>query len=73
MTAIVALCRVATMKNAIHLAKLFVRDTGGATAIEYGLIAGFMGLMLIPVMATFTSSSSGLFAKTLTFFDTIQQ
>ena len=48
MTAIVTLCRVATMKNAKYLAKLFVRDTSGATAIEYGLIAAAMGLMLIP-------------------------
>ncbi|HEX7109123.1 MAG TPA: Flp family type IVb pilin, partial [Aestuariivirga sp.] len=29
--------------------KVFVRDTNGATAIEYGLIAGSMGLMVIPV------------------------
>ena len=42
MTAIVALCRVATMKNAKYLAKLFVRDSSGATAIEYGLIAAAM-------------------------------
>jgi len=73
MTAIVALCRVATMKNAKYLAKLFVRDTSGATAIEYGLIAGAMGLMLIPVLTAFTSSASGLFATTLGFFDKIQQ
>jgi Flp pilus assembly pilin Flp len=57
------------MKNAKYLAKLFVRDTSGATAIEYGLIAGAMGLMLIPVLTVFTSSASGLFATTLTFFD----
>ena len=56
MTAIVALCRVATMKNAKHLAKLFVRDTSGATAIEYGLIAAAMGLMLIPVMFTLSTT-----------------
>jgi Flp pilus assembly pilin Flp len=56
MTAIVALCRVATMKNAKYLAKLFVRDTSGATAIEYGLIAAAMGLMLIPVMFSLSST-----------------
>ena len=44
------------MKNAKYLAKLFVRDTSGATAIEYGLIAGAMGLMLIPVLATLAST-----------------
>ena len=56
MTAIVALCKVATMKNAKYLAKLFVRDTGGATAIEYGLIAAAMGLMLIPMMFTLSTT-----------------
>jgi Flp pilus assembly pilin Flp len=61
------------MKNAKFLAKLFVRDTSGATAIEYGIIAGVMGLMLIPVLTAFTSASSGLFSTTLTFFDTIQE
>ena len=44
------------MKNAKYLAKLFLRDTGGATAIEYGLIAAAMGLMLIPVLATLAST-----------------
>ena len=56
MTAIVALCKVATMKNAKYLAKLFVSDTSGATAIEYGLIAAAMGLMLIPVMFSLSST-----------------
>ena len=56
MTAIVSLCRVATMKNAKYLAKLFVRDTSGATAIEYGLIAAAMGLMLIPVMLSISTT-----------------
>jgi pilus assembly protein Flp/PilA len=37
------------MKNIKSLVKVFVRDTSGATAIEYGLIAGAMGLMIIPV------------------------
>ena len=44
------------MKNAKHLAKLFVRDVSGATAIEYGLIAAAMGLMLIPVMFSLSST-----------------
>jgi pilus assembly protein Flp/PilA len=61
------------MKNAKYLAKIFVRDASGATAIEYGIIAAAMGLMLIPVLTSFTSSASGLFSDTLGFFDTIQQ
>jgi len=44
------------MKNAKYLAKLFFRDTSGATAIEYGLIAAAMGLMLIPVLFTLSST-----------------
>jgi Flp pilus assembly pilin Flp len=56
MTAIVVLSRIAAMKYAKHLAKLFVRDTSGATAIEYGLIAAAMGLMLIPVMFSLSST-----------------
>ena len=71
MTAIVALCRVATMKNAKYLAKLFVRDTSGATAIEYGLIAAAMGLMLIPVMFSLsTTVKTSLFDVMLGLFPT---
>ncbi len=44
------------MKNAKYLAKLFLRDTGGATAIEYGIIAALMALMLLPVMASLAST-----------------
>lgn len=44
------------MKNAKCRAKLFFLDTSGATAIEYGLIAAAMGLMLIPVLATLAST-----------------
>ena len=56
MTVIAVLCRVAIMKTAKSLAKLFVRDTSGATAIEYGLIAAAMGLMLIPVMLSISTT-----------------
>ncbi len=46
----------------------FVKDESGATAIEYGLIAAAIGLMLIAVLpslksalsTTFTSVTSGL-------------
>ena len=71
MTAIVALCKVAIMKNAKYLAKLFVRDTSGATAIEYGLIAAAMGLMLIPVMFSLsTTVKTSLFDVMLGLFPT---
>lgn len=71
MTAIVDLSRVATMKYAKNLAKLFVRDTSGATAIEYGLIAAAMGLMLIPVMFSLsTTVKESLFDVMLGLFPT---
>ncbi len=71
MTPTVALCRVAIMKNAKYLAKLFVRDTSGATAIEYGLIAAAMGLMLIPVMFSLsTTVKESLFDVMLGLFPT---
>ena len=46
----------------------FVKDESGATAIEYGLIAAAIGLMLIAVLpslksalsTTFTNVTSGL-------------
>jgi pilus assembly protein Flp/PilA len=46
----------------------FVKDESGATAIEYGLIAAAIGLMLIAVLpslksqlsTTFTSVTNGL-------------
>lgn len=59
------------MKNAKYLAKLFVRDTSGATAIEYGLIAAAMGLMLIPVVFTLsTQVKESLFDVMLGLFPT---
>lgn len=44
------------MKTLRHLAKLYLHDTNGATAIEYGLIAAAMGLMLIPVMSSLATT-----------------
>lgn len=39
----------------------FVKDESGVTAIEYGLIAAAIGLMLVVVMPTLASSLSGVF------------
>jgi Flp pilus assembly pilin Flp len=44
------------MKKLSCLAKLYFYDTSGATAIEYGLIAAAMGLMLIPVMSALATT-----------------
>lgn len=37
----------------------FVRDEEGATAIEYGIIAGLMATILIAVFGTSTSTGVG--------------
>jgi pilus assembly protein Flp/PilA len=39
----------------------FLQDDNGATAIEYGLIAGMIALSLIVAMTAFGNSLSGLF------------
>ena len=44
------------MKKIKHVLKLYLNDNSGATAIEYGLIAGAMGLMLIPVLSVLAST-----------------
>lgn len=41
----------------------FMNDESGATAIEYGLIAAAMGLMLVVVMPIIATSVSGVFGK----------
>ena len=57
------------MKKIKCIAKLYLDDTSGATAIEYGLIAAAMGLMLIPVMVTLTSTvQSTMFDRVAGFF-----
>ena len=43
--------------------KKFINDESGATAIEYGLIAAAMGLMLVAVMPILATAVSGVFGK----------
>jgi pilus assembly protein Flp/PilA len=43
--------------------KKFINDESGATAIEYGLIAAAMGLMLVIVMPIIADSVSEVFGK----------
>lgn len=43
--------------------KKFINDESGATAIEYGLIAAAMGLMLVLVMPILATAVSGVFQK----------
>jgi len=41
----------------------FLRDEEGASALEYGLVAGLMAVAVIAVIATFTDMLSGLFSR----------
>ena len=43
--------------------KKFINDESGATAIEYGLIAAAMGLMLVIAMPFLATAVSGVFNK----------
>ena len=39
-------------KASKHLLKNLLRDDGGATMIEYGLIAGFIGIIVLTFFST---------------------
>jgi pilus assembly protein Flp/PilA len=43
-----------------------MNDESGATAIEYGLIAAAMGLMLVAVMPSLSTAISGVFTSLTT-------
>jgi pilus assembly protein Flp/PilA len=48
----------------------FVKDESGATAIEYGLIAAAIGLMLVVVMPLLATALSGVFGQISDALDT---
>lgn len=48
------------MKNAVVK---FLRDEEGATAIEYGLIAGLIALALVATIESLTTEIGGLFTR----------
>ncbi|QDG74494.1 Flp family type IVb pilin [Labrenzia sp. PHM005] len=39
----------------------FVKDESGATAIEYGLIAGLLSVVIIGILTTMSGSLTGIF------------
>ena len=45
------------------LVNRFVKDESGATAIEYGLIAALMAVVLITAMQTLGTGITGSFSK----------
>jgi Flp pilus assembly pilin Flp len=46
----------------IKTLKVLSRDTRAVTALEYGIIAGVLGLVLIAIFQTFGTKLSALFA-----------
>ncbi len=51
--------------------KRFINDESGATAIEYGLIAAAMGLMLVVVMPPLSAAVQGVFSSLTTGVATV--
>jgi pilus assembly protein Flp/PilA len=49
----------------------FMNDESGATAIEYGLIAAAMGLMLVLVLPNLSTAISEVFTSLTTGMDTV--
>lgn len=50
-----------TMLQLITMLATLKKDDSGATAIEYGLIAGLIAVALIAALAAFTPTLTGLF------------
>ncbi len=50
------------MKNNLALRR-FLTDRRAVTALEYGIIAGILGLVLIGIFTTFGTKLSALFNK----------
>ena len=44
-----------------HLFRRFLSDTSGATAIEYGLIAGLISVVIITALTTIGTNMRGKF------------
>lgn len=47
----------------------FLQEEDGATALEYGLIAGLIALAVIAALGTFTTALTGLFTRLKTLID----
>jgi pilus assembly protein Flp/PilA len=45
------------------LVSRFIQDQSGATAIEYGLIAGLIGVVIITAVTSVGTKMSGTFVK----------
>jgi Flp pilus assembly pilin Flp len=50
---------------------MFLKDDGGATAIEYALIASILGIALLPVLSNTTSGVASLYTRVQGYFDIV--
>ena len=57
------------MELARHI-KAFIRDEDGITAIEYGLLAGIIGLGIVSGATALTGGINGLYARVVTALTT---
>jgi len=47
----------------INIAKKFLKDEGGATAIEYGLIAALVAVAIVGALTTLGTGLTTMFGK----------
>lgn len=51
------------MKNFLNTLQAFAQDESGATAIEYGLIAGILSVGIVTILGTVKTDLIGVFTK----------
>ncbi|MBK1870916.1 Flp family type IVb pilin [Aestuariivirga sp. YIM B02566] len=59
------------MENRVNKFVRFLKDESGATAIEYGLIAAAIGLMLVAVLPGLRDALSGVYTGITTGVGTV--
>ena len=57
------------MSGLIGLGARFLRNDGGATAIEYAIIAGFLSIAIVTVVTSIGTSVNALFTSVQAGFD----
>lgn len=60
------------MHGARDAIESFHADESGATAIEYGLIAAAVGLVLVSTMPAFSSATNNTYGQIVQYFDDIR-
>ncbi len=59
-------------RKAIAAIMRFHTDENGATAIEYGLIAAAVGLVLVSTMPAFSSATNDTYGRIVQYFQDIR-